>query len=106
MNLKYSDKKSEAAFTEALYESSVVQNWLINRLTGYDQLKKCQVTLTIGIDPWSKTDKTSYVWAIYKQELDDNENLIPDQALSVIINGGLIYRGKNEKGVDTYSSHT
>lgn len=104
MNLKYSDKKSEFAFKEALYESSVVQNWLVNKLTGYSLEDKI-VTLEIGIDPWTKTEKTSYVWAIYAQEIDKDSGWVKPELIGTI-NGGLIYRGKNDKDVDTYSSHT
>ena len=100
MNLKYSEKTSERAFVEALEESKVVQNWLLNRLTGYINVND-QVTLEIGIDPWTKTDKPSFCWAIYSQPIDDYGKPVQPVELKGIINGGLIYRGE-----DNYSSHT
>ena len=100
MNLIYSNRTSEKEFVEALYNSKVVQNWLINRLTGYNETEK-QVTLEIGIDPWTKTEKTSFVWAIYSQPVDVNGDAIRDSESKFIINGGLIHRGE-----ENYSSHT
>ncbi|MHA1220155.1 MAG: hypothetical protein ACTSQB_00300 [Candidatus Heimdallarchaeota archaeon] len=100
MNLIFSNKKSDIEFTEALDNSSVVQNWLINRLGGYQNVKG-KVVLEIGIDPWSKTEKTSFVWAIYACHVDEHYELINGKNFEHIINGGLIHRGE-----DNYSSHT
>ena len=100
MNLKYTEKMSEKAFVEALEESKVVQNWLINRLTGYINVKG-QVTLEIGIDPWTKTEKPSFGWAIYSCPVDSYGEPVHPAEFTGIINGGLIYRGEGN-----YSSHT
>lgn len=99
MNLKYSDKDSEREFHDALEGSPVVRNWLINRLLAYSYDDR-QATLEIGVDPWTKTEKTSFSWAIYTQPMDDY-GVIAGAQLTGVINGGLIYRGD-----DNYSSHT
>lgn len=99
MNLIFSDKMSDDAFCEAVEESQVAKNWLINRITGYHENKN-RVTLEIGIDPWTKTERPSFNWAIYWQEVDGYGQVINEE-FNHIINGGLIYRGE-----DNYSSHT
>ena len=99
MNLIFSDKLSDDTFCDALEDSQVVKNWLLNRLTNYTN-NKSRVTIEIGIDPWTKTEKPSFNWAIYWQKTDGYGQII-DTELNHIINGGLIYRGD-----DNYSSHT
>lgn len=106
MNLVFENKDSDKRFCEALYESKVVQNWLVNRLTAYQPVDAKQHTLEIGLDPWVKTEKPSFVWAIYSVKTDIHGNPKSGGEYDSIINGGLIYRGKNEDGNDTYSSHT
>ena len=99
MNLVFTDKISDVAFCDALEDSQVVKNWLLNRLTNYtNNLNK--VTMEIGIDPWSKTEKPSFNWNIYWREIDSYGLTIGEEC-NHIINGGLIYRGD-----DNYSSHT
>lgn len=100
MNLKFTDKTSEISFTNALKESKVVQNWLINKLSDYQKVS-VQVTLEIQIDPWTKTEKPSYNWSIYSQKIDDYGLPINKDEFKGILNGGLIHRGDNN-----YSSHT
>ena len=104
MNLKYSNKASEIAFVEAFNETSVVRNWLIQKLGCYC-LETEQSTLEIMIDPWSKTEKPSFAWGIYKEEMDEYGVISGSEKVG-IINGGLIYRGKSDNDIDTYSSHT
>lgn len=99
MNLVFTDKLSDDAFSDALEDSQVVKNWLLNRLTNYTNNKN-SVSIEIGIDPWTKTEKPSFNWAIYWQEVDGYGQVI-NQEYNHIINGGLIYRGD-----DNYSSHT
>ena len=100
MNLKFSNKESDEKFCDALYESTVVRNWLVQKLSSYNNING-KVTLEIGIDPWTKTEKTSYNWAIYTEETDEYGIVAPGKDAEFLINGGLIHRGE-----ENYSSHT
>lgn len=100
MNLKFNSKEADEQFCDALYSSSVVQNWLINKLTGYNNVTG-SVTLEVGIDPWTKTEKTSFDWCIYTEEVDEYGVIVPGKDAEFLINGGLIHRGEQN-----YSSHT
>jgi len=100
MNLKFSKKEADTAFTEALYNSQVVKNWLVNKMSSYESVDN-QVTLEIDIDPWTKTELPSFGWAIYSQEIDNYGQVIKESEFKPLINGGLIHRGE-----DQYSSHT
>ena len=100
MNIKFTNKMADVAFTQALNDSTVVKNWLENKMLGYCSVEN-QVTLEIDIDPWSKTELPSFVWAIYSQKIDTYGQLIKEDEYKPLINGGLIYRGEQN-----YSSHT
>lgn len=100
MNIKFTTKQADSAFNQALIDSQVVKNWFMNRVTGYDNVE-AQVTLEINIDPWTKTEKPSFDWAIYSQPIDEYGLVENGNTFKNIINGGLIYRGD-----DNYSSHT
>lgn len=100
MNLLFTDTKANVAFSTALNESQVVRNWITQKLGTYIIADK-KVTMEVMIDPWTKTEKPSYAWAIYSEEVDGYGLVISGCEKKHILNGGLIYRGD-----DNYSSHT
>ena len=100
MNVIFDCKKSQTAFIEALDESQVVKNWLLSKLLSYMNNPN-MMNLHIGIDPWTKTEKPSFTWAISQQAVDSYGVVKNPTEFKRVINGGLIYRGDNN-----YSSHT
>lgn len=96
MNLILSNPETDSAFNEALSNSQVARNWLINKLGSYISEDNKEYFLEVMIDPWTKTDKPSFCWDIYYHTPDDS-----DAEYHSVMNGSLVYRGN-----DNYSSHT
>lgn len=105
MDIKFSNKESDVSFSEALANSKAVQVWIVNRMIGYNTHSE-KVTLEICIDNFTKGDLDSYDWAIYSQPMDNYGIVSPQADKRPIINGGLIYRGLDNDGDHSYSSHT
>jgi len=101
MNINFTNRESDQAFCKVIDESKTVQQWLLNRISGYNNIGM-KVTLEICIDPYYRgTEKVfkDFSWAIYSQIVDNYGRI--EGEIQPIINGGLIYRGDSE-----YSSHT
>jgi len=105
MNIIFSNKETDVSFSEALANSKSVQTWIVNRMIGYNTHSE-KVTLEICIDNFTKGDLDSYDWAIYSQPMDSYGIVLPLTEKNFIINGGLIYRGLDNDGEHSYSSHT
>ena len=101
MNLLFTNRQSDQLFCKVLEESQSVQDWLLNKITGYNNIGM-KVTIEISIDPCYRGKEETFkdfAWAIYSQKVDRYNQ--PSEDIQPIINGGLIYRKDQE-----YTSHT
>lgn len=117
MNINILDKKTDLAFSGALQESDSVQNWLTQRLTGYNNIDGYVSTLHISIDtftpparlsPDNDQEYYSFNWCIVANEIDPvYGDKIKNGKEKTIINGGLIFRGiESIKKRDQYGNRT
>lgn len=98
MNVQFYNKKTDLLFSELLKESKTVREWVIGKMAGYTDQNNVGYTLNILIDASTEDrDYPDLYWGIYQQPLNDHGMIDPNSEKTLILNGGLIFKGIEDR---------